>query len=327
MPEKDGGPGPTTPGLPHTTTHHCGHRHDTACTIGCHDCLGGRPGACDTGGASVTGHLAVALATASFAPVFPCVAATKRPATPHGHHDATRDADRIRGWWRRNPGHLVAIPTVGLVVVDLDDRPGHPPAWAAWWAMASEGGWDPATTPMVGTPSGGVHIYWSAPPDGGIRNSTGRLAPHIDVRADGGYVIAPGSTLPDGRSYDLLDPVPPALTDAPPWLIDRLTATDRREIPDLPAPALAGGTKYGLTALEAELGRLALAAEGTRNDTLVRAAYRVGQLVAGGQLDASAAASQLAAVASRIGLEADEATATIRSGMAAGTRQPRRPAA
>lgn len=267
-------------------------------------------------------HLDVALATASFAPVFPCLP-TKRPATEHGFHDATQDAGRIRAWWERNPDHLVGIPTEGLLVVDLDDRPGKPPAWAAWWALAEPHGWDPTTTPMIGTPSGGVHIYWEQPEGVRLRNSVGKLAPGIDTRADGGYCIAAGSRLPDGRVYELLDPCPAVLPVAPGWLVDLLAEARPRPVTRLTG-AGPENTPYGLQALEGELGRLALAPEGTRNDNLVRAAFRVGQLVAGGELSAYHADEALTAVALRIGLSPSEAAGTIRSGMTSGACSPRK---
>jgi hypothetical protein len=65
------------------------------------------------------------------------------------------------------------------------------------------------------------------------------------------------------------------------------------------------------------------AAEGTRNDTLNRAAFSLGQLVAAGMLPAAAVSTALADVASSAGLPPDETRRTIRSGMTAGLRNPR----
>lgn len=278
------------------------------------------------------GHLQVALETAEFAPVFPCVAPSKRPATPNGFKNATRDRTLIQRWWTRHPDHLVGIPSAGLVVIDLDipkESSQQPPdlAWQGWRRLAEPHGWSPESAVMVDTPSGGLHIYHRQPPGAEVRNSASKLAPYIDVRADGGYVIAPGSTLPDGRSYELRQPTVSDLPTAPPWL---LQACSRPPAPETPHPAPrndAAGTVYGLRALENELGRLATAAEGTRNDSLVRAAYRVGQLIGGAQLDLHHATSQLLAVALRIGLTETESVATIRSGLTKGTQHPRSPAA
>lgn len=94
-----------------------------------------------------------------------------------------------------------------------------------------------------------------------------------------------------------------------------------------PTPGLARtddrASKYAQRALEAELGRLAVAPEGTRNPTLNTAAFSLGQLVASGALDEGAVRDQLTAVALRIGLTATETEKTISSGLGKGMLQPR----
>jgi hypothetical protein len=273
-------------------------------------------------------HLEVALETASAGwPVFPC-RPDKAPATRNGFKDASTSPHRIESWWQGHPEYLVAVPTEGLVVVDLDEGGDLVPqaTWAWWCQFAEPHGWDPTMVPIVATPRGGVHLYWRQPDGVDVRCSTSKLAPGIDIRANGGYVIVPGSTLPDGREYELLSPYPRALIDAPGWLIDACT-TEPRKPPDKMHPVRDAGTRYGLQALESELGRLALVHEGQRNATLNTAAFRCGQLAAGGQLDPVHAAAALHAVAVRIGLGAKETEATIRSGMTNGAHNPRSPAA
>jgi len=78
-----------------------------------------------------------------------------------------------------------------------------------------------------------------------------------------------------------------------------------------------------MAALRDETRLVAAAQPGTRNDTLNRAAFSLGQLVAAGLLQPLAAASTLASAAERAGLPADEARRTIGSGLAAGARLPR----
>lgn len=89
------------------------------------------------------------------------------------------------------------------------------------------------------------------------------------------------------------------------------------------APAVSAATPYGARALEAEADRVATAAEGTRNDTLNRAAFALGQLVAGGELPEALAREQLTTAATRAGLGAWEAARTITSGISAGMSKPR----
>jgi hypothetical protein len=52
--------------------------------------------------------------------VFPCAPGTKKPFTPNGFHDATTDRERIEHWWTQQPRANIAIPTSGLVVIDID---------------------------------------------------------------------------------------------------------------------------------------------------------------------------------------------------------------
>jgi hypothetical protein len=154
-----------------------------------------------------------------------------------------------------------------------------------------------------------------------VRNSAGRLGPHIDVRADGGYVIGEGSRIGE-RAYAARDertPVP-----LPPWIAGLLKDAHAAAA-GLPVPrGGARGTAYAMAALRDETRMVAAARPGTRNDTLNRAAFCLGQLVAAGFLPPLAVVSALAGSAERAGLPADEARRTIRSGLAAGARYPRR---
>jgi putative DNA primase/helicase len=272
-------------------------------------------------------HLQVALATVPIAPVFPCLP-DKKPATKHGFKDATKDLERIRHWWTQHPEHLVGFPTLGLVIIDLDTSADpavdQRAAWTSWLGLAEPNGWSVEDCPLVATPSDGLHVYFKANGTA-VRNSASKLAPLIDVRGDGGYVIAAGSTLPDGRRYERLEGSGSKLPTAPRWLTDAITARthSRPAATATQAPADPQGTRYGLTGLDAELGRLATAAVGERNDQLCRSAFSAGQLAAGGQLDPVYAARRLFDVATRIGLNESEAHSTIRSGMTAGAQRPR----
>ena len=78
-----------------------------------------------------------------------------------------------------------------------------------------------------------------------------------------------------------------------------------------------------MAALHEETRLVATARPGTRNDTLNRAAFSLGQLVAAGLLPPLAVVTALSSAAQRAGLPAEEARRTIRSGMTAGARNPR----
>jgi Bifunctional DNA primase/polymerase, N-terminal/AAA domain/Primase C terminal 1 (PriCT-1) len=126
-------------------------------------------------------------------PVFPCNG--KAPLTEHGFKDATIDVETIRAWWTKWPDANVAIATgaaSGLVVLDVDGDDGGD----SLAKLEREHGALPRTV-SAKTPHG-QHFYF-AHPGGVIANSVGRLGAGLDVRADGGYVIAPPSP---GREWD-----------------------------------------------------------------------------------------------------------------------------
>jgi hypothetical protein len=179
----------------------------------------------------------------------------------------------------------------------------------------------PLPTYAVATPSGGCHLYYAAQ-IGRVRNSAGRLGALIDVRADGGYVIGAGSRI-GARAYTALDeraPVP-----IPAWIADLLTGCPPLSTSARPTrvPRGAQGTAYAMAALREETRLVATARLGTRNDTLNRASFSLGQLIAAGLLPSLAVVSALADAAGHAGLPEDEARRTIHSGMAAGARRPR----
>jgi len=173
----------------------------------------------------------------------------------------------------------------------------------------------------VVTPSGGVHLYYAAPAVR-VRNSARRLGPLIDIRSGGGYVVGAASSV-GGRPYVVRDGRAPA--PMPAWIAGLVQDAPPPAAPGRPALVSVGaqGTAYAMAAAEREARLVAAARPGTRNDTLNRAAFNLGQLTAAGILPTQFAGSALASAAERAGLPADEARRTIRSGLAAGARHPR----
>jgi len=260
--------------------------------------------------------------------VFPCAIEGKRPALHENwQHVATTDRTRIYRWWTRAPFNIgISCGPSGLVVIDLD-IPKDKGDTAAW-GMESlielcrlHSQPCPNGTFTVTSPSGGTHLYFQAP-TGPVRNSASRLGPLIDIRATGGYVVAPGSRI-GGRVYEVANSAPAALL--PGWIASLLddrpsaAASARR----LPFPGTGQAIPYALAALREETARVATARPGTRNDTLNRAAFSLGQLVAANLLPAAVAATALADAAESCGLPGGEAHRTIRSGMASAARYPR----
>lgn len=152
-------------------------------------------------------------------PVFPCKP-DKSPYTQRGFYDATTDRSRVHAYWNRWPGALIGIPTgerSGFSVADVDDLD-------AYKKLVREHG-KPPTTWTVRTPRGGLHLYLKH--RDGITNSPGGLPNGIDIRGQGGYVIAPPSP-----GYEVIDRS--QVADAPEWLLEKIR--DRNpEAPRRPA--------------------------------------------------------------------------------------------
>jgi Bifunctional DNA primase/polymerase, N-terminal len=286
------------------------------------------------------GLLRSALAAAALGwHVFPCVPGGKRPALRGNWQDlATTAPGQLRDWWSRAPFNIgLACGPSGLVVIDLDqpradeedpddDGALFPLSGADRLSRLARANQEryPAGGYVVDTPSGGCHLYFCAAEDVQARNSAGVLGPHIDVRADGGYVVGAGSRIGDRTYTARSSPRRPAAL--PPWL-GRLVA-GTAAVPPVPAqwtpPAdRAQGRAYAMAALRAETERVAAARPGTRNDTLNRAAFSLGQLTAAGLLPPIPVITGLISAARQAGLPEEEAVRTVRSGMAGGARKPR----
>lgn len=192
---------------------------------------------------------ALRLATLGYS-VFPCRPGTKKPATKHGFKDATRDPDAIRRWWNATPEANVAIATEGLLVLDLDGPDN---------AYLSEVGRLESLEqfPQSETPRGGRHFFMAQPAGGSVRISAGFLAPKVDVRADGGYVVVAPSLVGD-RGYRWLVPLsvgPESLPAAPEWLASALRTRPVKSGSDLPDVLPEGERNSGLTRLAGQLRR------------------------------------------------------------------------
>lgn len=137
--------------------------------------------------------------------VFPLRPDTKLPLTAHGFKDATKDPELVRRWWTSTPDANIGLATgqaSGVVVVDVDVKNGA----KGRESLASIRGLAAGATLTAATPSGGWHLYFVAPAES-VRSRAGIL-PGIDVRGEGGYVVAPGSQI-GGKPYEWLDPEAP----------------------------------------------------------------------------------------------------------------------
>jgi hypothetical protein len=142
-------------------------------------------------------------------PVFPCEVGGKKPATYHGHQDATTDLETIDSWWSAEDYNIGMSPhDAGWCVVDLD--PGSNDAWIK----------NPLPdTYAVKTPRDGLHLYY----EGELPSTVSKLGDHIDTRGIGGYVLVPPSIV-DGKAYEVLHDRD--IAPLPGWIADRLKRGD-----------------------------------------------------------------------------------------------------
>lgn len=259
--------------------------------------------------------------------VFPLRPSSKEPATRSGFYAATTNPATIRRWFDRAYPHNIGIRTGpasgGIFMFDADGETG------ALSLAKIEDEHEPFPPTRISVTGKGRHFWFrTAVP---ISCSAGKIAPGIDVRGDGGYVVAPPSIHPNGSIYKWIDEtVPPAM--APQWLIE---LTRKRPAAVAPTPCRSISRHdgrpngYGQAALDAEIAELAQAAPGTRNHALNRASFSLHQLVAGGELDAAEVERRLVEAAHINGLMTDpndgphKTLRTIESGARASLQHPR----
>jgi Bifunctional DNA primase/polymerase, N-terminal len=261
--------------------------------------------------------------------VFPLRPRSKVPATKNGFHSATTNPATIRRWFGGACSYNIGIatgPVSGVWMLDADGAVGA----LSLERIEREHGPLPRT--RTSTTANGTHFWFRT--NTPIRCTVGVVAPGIDVRGNGGYVVAPPSVHPDGSIYRWIDETVP-LVPAPEWLISLTRKKPGGIVVPTPAPPPrwhnGGPGGYGAAALDREIAALATAAPGTRNHALNRASFSLHQLVAGGELDGAAVERCLIEAATANGLLQDDGARsvmlTIKSGARAGLQQPRsRPA-
>ena len=207
--------------------------------------------------------------------VFPC-GPDKKPTTPHSFKDAVNDPVLVADLWRRYPGSLIGIATGEISGIDvLDVDAGECPADAdpkviakreaarAWWHANAE---RIPNSRAYESGSGGIHVYFNHA--AGVRNTQSVIAPGVDTRGDGGYVV-----YWFGAGRECFDHNPP--TDWPAWLLQAMApkpvvlpprATSRR--PQQPSNVE--------DVIRRAIERVGGAAEGQKHEALRKAARLLG---------------------------------------------------
>ena len=261
---------------------------------------------------------------------FDCKHPGKHPRTPNGVKDATIDRKTIKAWWNRWPGANIGIATgwvSDIFVLDVDGDVGK----ASLKELTAKHGSLPKTvTVKTGK---GRHLYFRR--DGArVGNSVGKVGKGIDVRGDGGYIVAAGSVHISGADYRFVDGRAAdeiRVARAPRWLLDRVrkdlsAAIETKNAAPcaIPEAKLGRARAYADSARHRELERVAKAPKHQRNDTLNTAAFKLGQLLPYGILNPGVITQDLVRVARNIGLDESEIEPTITSGLNAGRQYPRR---
>lgn len=174
-----------------------------------------------------------------------CTSPGKHPRTENGVKDATTDAETIKGWWSKWPDSNIGIATGnGLVVLDVDPRHG---------GDESIEDIEIPETVQVLTGGGGRHYYFEY--DGAIGNRT-NIKPGLDIRGQGGYVVAPPSNHVSGGQYEWeLSSIPgeTPLADCPKWITENKKPTTSVE--PIPSTIKEGSRNDSLTSLAGSMRR------------------------------------------------------------------------
>lgn len=266
--------------------------------------------------------------------VFPCNP-DKTPRVAAWEQNATSNSLMIEATWQSSPHLLPGLPigAHSLLVLDCDRKPNGPDGVQAFHSLCAAHSIDLSGAFVVETPSTGLHFYWRA--EARYGNSRGSLPAGIDVRGIGGYVIAPGATLPDGRSYRIIA----GTWDAIPALPDALAAFLRPKVDAgitqtarAPQSPTERECAYAAQALKDEVSKLvAMRAGDGRNAALNSSAHSLGTMAGAGWIDHAAITQALLEAASANGHAAkhgkQQTIKTIQSGLDAGMRKPREPLA
>lgn len=133
-------------------------------------------------------------------PVFRLRPRSKVPMAEGWQVEATQDSEAIKGLWKKAPRANIGVITGnGLIVVDVDvDQQKGIDGTPSFIQLKKEFSL-PDTANLV-TGRGGTHYYYRVPSEVAVKNRTG-LCDGIDIRGDGGYVVADGSIHENGNKY------------------------------------------------------------------------------------------------------------------------------
>jgi hypothetical protein len=217
-----------------------------------------------------------------------CSKPGKHPWTARGYKDATRDEAQIEEWVTRKPHANVGIATGGeICVIDIDGPNGE----SELRKLEQRHGDLPTTWEVQTGREGGRHLYFTKPPDVHIKSRT--IAHGLDIKAEGGGVVGPGSRHSSGKFYTVLDETRDMAELPESWLEFLLDGSNRE-------------TKSNSTSTQGKIK------EGDRNNTIYRVALNIWK-VAGEKSVVHAAAHALNQSKCEPPLPADEVDHVVAS--------------
>lgn len=281
--------------------------------------------------------------------VFPCWPGDKSPCVGNdrdaagrpiprtgGLYKATTDEKQIRTWWLRWPNAMIGVRmgvTSGVWAIDPDapKRETDADGRATWARLTTKHG--AVHTHAHQTPGGGQHLLFKWDASRPITNKEGQLKRSgINVRGEGGYIIAPPSINSEGRPYEIVEPLDHFnFADAPDWLYEMVLTPSISEQAqakaDRPRTERRDKRPYAEAALRAEVQAVASCINGNRNNQLNTSAFSLGTLVGTGELSEGEVIGALYDAAVACGLVAEDGhravMATINSGLSEGIKHPR----
>ena len=154
---------------------------------------------------------------------------------PHGVQNATTDPDVIGQWFDKYPDANIGVATgaaSGIFAVDVDVKSGGLETWADWQDINRT-----VNTLTSLTGSGGNH-YWFKTDGQEFKNSASKVGPGIDIRGEGGYIVAPPSMHISGNAYEFeVLPMSGTIASAPAWLLAKLRDVGKPSIDGIPTPS------------------------------------------------------------------------------------------
>jgi hypothetical protein len=168
-----------------------------------------------------------------------CDSAGKHPhgrLVPHGLSQATDDAEQVAAWWRQAPQSNVGLATGGtFFVLDVDGDAGR----ESYARLLEDLELRDLEAPIATTGGGGFHAFLGKDEEVHVRNQQGVLwrgarLPGLDVRGDGGYVVAPPSRHASGGTYEWARGDLDCVHGAPPALLSALAGDPGATAPEVP---------------------------------------------------------------------------------------------